>query len=570
MSFKPSIYQQNVFDFITNGVGNCVISASAGSGKSTTIVNAIKLIPDTDKCLFIAFNNSIVGELKNKLSGVKNVTVSTFHSLGYKMLRIATSKSNVALEPNPLKYKLFIKKNIYNLSKFWKEIKHSKFELYRDNIIQLTDLARLNLAQSYKEILKVSKEYNMTLVKDEPLVVKEVLEWGKVNLDTIDFTDMLWLPNELNLNVYSMKYDWIFADECQDFSMSSIQLFQKCLARGARFVCVGDRNQAIYKFAGSTEKAFDYLVNYNNTKVFDLPITYRCSENVVKIANTLVKDIYARNNAPLGVIKYNTDLQDIQEGDMVLCRNRMPLLKVYTELVNDNKKCYINGKDVGNQLLDFIKPIKKEIIGNVSNKDSIIYELYKKLFTIRDTIVENYDIDIEDATLHENVMNLYDIIKSIEVISKPSNIITKDDLIKRIDEIFNNNSEGICISTIHKAKGLEATNVFLYGHSYLLKEMDSDDQERNLLYVAYTRAKDNLYFLDEQKYPSFDRFSADKKIVNELDKILSSMGEVDGKQQSKRKKKKEKIDIYKNETDKIILDNKINTKKSNIKKKKKK
>jgi superfamily II DNA or RNA helicase len=64
MLFKPSKYQKIIFDFITKGVGNAVINAKAGSGKTTTLVEAMKLIPQKEKALFVAFNKAIEQELK--------------------------------------------------------------------------------------------------------------------------------------------------------------------------------------------------------------------------------------------------------------------------------------------------------------------------------------------------------------------------------------------------------------------------------------------------------------------------------------------------------------------------
>ena len=59
--FVPSVYQQKIYDFITNGSGNAVVSAVAGSGKTTTLINAIKLIPKDKNLIFLAFNKSIAG-----------------------------------------------------------------------------------------------------------------------------------------------------------------------------------------------------------------------------------------------------------------------------------------------------------------------------------------------------------------------------------------------------------------------------------------------------------------------------------------------------------------------------
>ena len=80
MTFKPSIYQQDVFNFIQNGSGNGVIKAVAGSGKTTTIIQSLSLIPTNKRILMLAFNKSIADELKEKVP--YHVEVSTFHSCG--------------------------------------------------------------------------------------------------------------------------------------------------------------------------------------------------------------------------------------------------------------------------------------------------------------------------------------------------------------------------------------------------------------------------------------------------------------------------------------------------------
>ena len=52
MNFNPSEYQKKIFEFVTKGTGNAVINAKAGSGKTTTLVEAMKLIPEKEKVLF--------------------------------------------------------------------------------------------------------------------------------------------------------------------------------------------------------------------------------------------------------------------------------------------------------------------------------------------------------------------------------------------------------------------------------------------------------------------------------------------------------------------------------------
>src|SRR5579862_2737784 len=77
--FKPSKYQAAIFNFIDKGKGNAIIEAVAGSGKTTTIVEALK--KTSGSAVFLAFNKSIATELKTRVP--EHVQARTFHSLCY-------------------------------------------------------------------------------------------------------------------------------------------------------------------------------------------------------------------------------------------------------------------------------------------------------------------------------------------------------------------------------------------------------------------------------------------------------------------------------------------------------
>ena len=101
MTFKPSPYQQNVFNFISNGSGHAVIEAVAGSGKTTTIVQALEMIPANKSVLFLAFNKSVVDELKTKVP--RHVEVSTYHSTGFRALRFTLRGRRINVDIKSLK-----------------------------------------------------------------------------------------------------------------------------------------------------------------------------------------------------------------------------------------------------------------------------------------------------------------------------------------------------------------------------------------------------------------------------------------------------------------------------------
>ena len=528
--FTPSPYQEKVFDFIEHGVGNCVISAVAGSGKTTTIVSAMKLIPKKQRCIFIAFNKSIVEELSERMKGYENVQVKTAHSLGLLMVR----RNLGEVEIDEYKYRTYLKNNIADLTSIsGVNMTRHMVEEYLDSITQLIDYSRFNLAQSVREIENVANKYEIPVSFDECEVALKCLEWGKTNTETIDYTDMVWLPYELSLRPSGLTFDWVLVDECQDMSLASIQLFLRCFKRGTRFVAVGDADQAINGFAGSSEEAFNFMKNYQNTIILSLPITYRCCKTVVQLANTLVPEIMAHEGAPDGEILQGCSTRMIKDGDMVLARSRSHLIKLYTKLLHRNVNCYIKGQDIGKELLKLLDGIDdvEELNADLS-ADGVFVRIYDKMITERNNLMRKRGLDVTDATLSMPVMNLYDSISSLLVLAERCK--TKSQLIAHIMSIFGEDEHGVCLSTVHKAKGLEADNVYILCHSTMPSKLATQDwekqQEYNLLYVAYTRAKKRLGFISEKEIPPTGNLLDPQMILDDVRYIETRVCEILGKE----------------------------------------
>lgn len=495
--FVPSKYQQGIFDFIQHGNGNAVINALAGSGKTSTIVNAVKLIPSTCNALFIAFNKEIVKELEKKLEGVKNVQVKTLHSLGFLMIR---RNLGTNIEIDEYKYRTFIKKNIKQLSSAdFDKMTTKLIQQYTDNVIQLCDLGRYNLAQCEKDLLQVSARHDIPIIDDECNAVLNVLKWGKENTTSIDFTDMVWLPYELTLNPIGLQYDYIFIDECQDLNAAQRELFLRCFRRGTRFIAVGDKKQAIYSFAGADAKSFAKLQSLPNTTTLPLPISYRCPKKVVNLANQFVDTMECREGAPDGEIVHNVSIKDIHDGDMVLCRTKMPLIKLYMRYLRMGVKSYVRGQDIGLNLLRMVDKTEQIMLNVSLQKDGVFARLYDDLFEERNRLMIKRGMDLEDATLSNQIMNKYDSIKALEILAE--GLTSARDLHDRIENVFAESADGVCLSTIHKAKGLEANNVYILCKTLMPSRLATQDwekeQEQNLMYVAYTRAKYKLGFVSE-------------------------------------------------------------------------
>jgi superfamily I DNA/RNA helicase len=84
--FVPSEYQKKIFNFILKGKGNAVVSAVAGSGKTTTLLKALEIVPKDKNVLFLAFNKSIADELNTRVPQTNNISVKTVHGFGYGIL----------------------------------------------------------------------------------------------------------------------------------------------------------------------------------------------------------------------------------------------------------------------------------------------------------------------------------------------------------------------------------------------------------------------------------------------------------------------------------------------------
>lgn len=491
-AFIPSFYQQAVYDFITDGKGNAVINAVAGSGKSTTIVNALRLIPSDKRVLFLAFNKSVVDELKLKINAT-NVDVQTLHSLGMQAIRNTQRFVNV----DSSKYRSYINNSLkYNMIKPINQLEENELNEYCLNIHKLVELIRVYLVSDINLVYDIADKYLLNIIDNEIEAALDVVSWGKNNTQNIDFTDMIFLPNVKQYNVN--KYDFVFIDECQDLNAAQRKLFLQCLNDNGRFIAVGDPRQAIYGFAGADVESFNILANLPNTVNLPLSICYRCDSNIINLAQTIVPQIEARENAPAGIVDRQAQLIDIQDGDMVLCRNTAPLVDLCMKFIADNTKAYVKGKDIGANLINIIKRTNKKQMKDVFER------LNNELYKIGCKVCRKNKCDFSEAKSDNLYTSMQDKINAIQVLS--NNLESANEVIERIELIFKDDERsGICLSTIHKAKGLESNNVYiiceeLFYPKRAMRIPWQAEQENNIVYVAYTRAKHKLGFIIDYEY----------------------------------------------------------------------
>lgn len=535
--FQPSVYQQGIYDFITTGQGNAVVSAVAGSGKTTTLINALNLIPTELNVLFLAFNKSIAQELSERVpKGKTNIEVRTLHAYGYfsltkshkseidnnkyrKLLKdILSYSENTDLDF--LKQYNFTPSLIYLVDNFRfddyeKELIEDKIS-YFNRVQKLCDLGRLNLVDlknqdnGVEQLKELSIKHNVAIINGECYRAWLLINLGASYTSKADFTDMVFLPNHLNLQ--TTKYDIIFIDECQDLNACQRELMKKAIKpKTGRFIAVGDPAQAIYGFAGADSDSFQKLIDIPNTTTLPLSVCYRCGSDIINYVRTLMPTIEASPNAKKGLIDTNFSYKNIVKGDLVVCRNTMPLVALCMKYLSLGIKAYVMGMDISSSLITMIESCRKKT--EEFNCENIFARIYKEKNKLVINIMNKEKCNEKEAGENSLVISFTDKINTLEILS--NGCLTGDDLINKLKIIFSDDADGICLSTIHKSKGLEADRVFIIHEELMPSKHAKKDweklQEKNLTYVAYTRAKSVLGFVTD-----FDAYNNHESKENDI------------------------------------------------------
>jgi len=478
----PSKYQKDIYEVFQNTTENINISAVAGSGKTTVLLELLNFVPGDKTAIFVAFNNSIVDELKNRIGAKPNVDISTIHSYGWRSILMRYG-SKVRMNPNKVLGKIEM------VLKEYPDISAKKHGYYFYILSKVVDLIRCNLTKPLvDDILQMAEHYDIDVSKQEAEMAVKVLGKMRVDKSQFDFMDMIYVPI-IDPYVRMPKYDYVFCDESQDFSIAQQEIIRKALNRRGRLITVGDENQSVYGFAGADADAYNKLANLNgNSRKMPLSICYRCAKAIVREAKAIVPEITAAPDAEEGSVRTGTLTGNLQPSDWILCRNLKPLVETYLWLTKNKIKSKIKGKDIGEGILAMINKTGAKTLSGMHTKLELEKEkLYNKL----------QKRGVRHPSLHPK-MELYrqrlDVIECLM-----AEVSTVDGLRNLIEKIFADEIKGIMLSTIHKAKGLENDRVFFLCPELIPSKFATTEwmlnQERNLFYVALTRAKKELIFV---------------------------------------------------------------------------
>jgi superfamily I DNA/RNA helicase len=487
--FTPSPQQNSFFDWIKDETGSCVLEAVAGSGKTTTLIEALKLM--SGSIFFGAYNKKIAEEIKARTTPKIGLTISTMHAAGFAAWRNFT-RANLKVDGNKCR-------DLFRASKA-----HATHNMFEGPILDLVSYAKQAGVGFLKNINDNSVWMNLIdhfdidcLENDRDVIIiaKKLLQRStEVCGSIIDFEDMIYAP--LVNKVRFTEYDWVLIDEAQDTNASRRALALSMLKRGGRLIAVGDRHQAIYGFTGADADALDLIASATSAKKLPLTVTYRCPIAVVTYAQQYVSHIKSHPSAPEGKVTYlppETRLPTaVVPGDAVLCRFNLPLISACYQFIADGIPAKVEGREIGNGLKKLASRWKVKTFTALSDK----------LDTYLDREVAKYRAKEQEskAALVEDTVECVKILiqRCLKQDTSQDNPVGR--LIVEIDKIFGEDVGNDCVvlSSIHKSKGREWNNVLWLqtGPSKWARKEWELNQETNLCYVAATRAKQQLLLID--------------------------------------------------------------------------
>lgn len=478
--FVPSVQQKNFLIGLEITEQHILLEARAGSGKSTTCREGARRLRN-QRSIYCCFNKVIATEFQRDLPS--SCQAATLHSLGNRMLRSALG--DVQLEEDK------VDRMADRYFPGWDN------RSSRTAVKRLVGLCKnlLSDGEDGEQLRELAALYQIdlpTATTAEILgVVPEIMRACREQTNTIDFDDMIWLPVVLGLSI-DRPADVVFVDEAQDLNPCQHAMLPGIVGTG-RAVIVGDRFQSIYAFRGADSRSLETLsdklaADRRTLANFPLTVTRRCPRRVVELARQLVPDLDHMADAPDGDVREVAEAKwkaEVAEGDMVLCRTNAPLVSAAYQLIRSGVRATVRGRDIGKGLLALIARFRARDVPGLTKslEDYRVAEL-NKLATLRNP-----------GPATQALNDRCDCLMSLT-----EGASTLDEVKQRAETMFSDvsDSNSVTLSSIHRAKGLERDHVVILRPDILpgpwAVTPDDQQQERNLAYVAVTRAKRQLTF----------------------------------------------------------------------------
>jgi hypothetical protein len=183
-------------------------------------------------------------------------------------------------------------------------------------------------------------------------------------------------------------------------------------------------------------------------------------------------------------------LETVKENDFILSRKNAPLAKICIRLIKKGVRAKIKGRDIGQGLLSRLKSLDIEDLSALPNALFAWEHQEARKYATLDA-----DLAAEKLELVRDQVDLF--------LCLSEGLTYISELEGRISSFFVDDAEkgNVCLSSVHKAKGLEAERVFLLQETFVRKSKEgkivSNQEEENIRYVAITRAKSDMFWVKE-------------------------------------------------------------------------
>ena len=277
--------------------GPCLVIAGAGSGKTKVlthkiaydIANGVK----TWNILAITFTNKAANEMKERIEkligdAAKDLWMGTFHSICVRILRKYIDRIGFKSD--------FV---IFDTSDQKTLVKECLKSLKVDDKI-FTDRVVLSEISNGKNDMLDPKAYGVKYAGDfRKEKIAEIYELYQRKLrennaidfdDIINFTIKILSENPDVLDYYTEKFKYILVDEYQDTNKAQFTLISLLASKYGNVTAVGDNDQGIYSFRGADiSNILNFERDFPGTKIIKLEQNYRCTGNILKAANAVIK-----------------------------------------------------------------------------------------------------------------------------------------------------------------------------------------------------------------------------------------------------------------------------------------
>ncbi len=279
--------------------GPCLVIAGAGSGKTKVLTHKIAYLMKENNIkpwniLSITFTNKAANEMKERITNIvgedaKDIWMGTFHSICVKILRrfidrIGFDSSFIIFDTSDQKSmvktcikELNIDDKLFTDKSVLAEISNAKNEMLEPNDYEAKskgDFRKEKIATIYQLYQKKLKENN-------------AIDFD----DIINFTIKILMENPEVLEYYSDKFKYVLVDEYQDTNKAQFTLILILAAKHGNITVVGDNDQGIYSFRGADiSNILNFERDFPGTKIIKLEQNYRCTGNILKAANSVIKN----------------------------------------------------------------------------------------------------------------------------------------------------------------------------------------------------------------------------------------------------------------------------------------